>query len=210
MKKRGARKLSLVASAASLRLLVLLADALLPGVLPLVVPVGVGRVEDAAGQRDRGQLLFGDTALPQVRLGWHHRRLRPAVRDVVGAVGRSVVMRERPVGVAVHPRVGVGVGVLVLVWMEVGVGVGVRGRAAVVERADLVHGVDLWSPVVDVQIRRRQVLVGGGPHVTGKWLQGVVPDGPGVWILAPEVALAQRGNPAAGAARQGGVTATQC
>lgn len=178
----------------------LLADALLPGVFPLVVPVAVGGVEDAAGQRYRWQLLLGDAALPQVRLRWHGRRLRPAVRDVVGAVGRSVVMRERPVGVAVHPGVGVSVGVLVLVRMGVGVGVGVRGGAAVVEWADLVHGVDLWPAVVDVQIRRRQVLIRGGPHVTGKRLQGVVPDGPGFWILAPEVTLAQRGNPAAGAA----------
>lgn len=176
----------------------LLADALLPGVFPLVVPVAVGRVEDAAGQWYRWQLLLGDAALPQVRLAWHRWRLRPAVRDVVGAVGRSVVMRERPVGVAVHPGVGVSVGVLVLVRMRVGVGV--RGRAAVVERADLVHGVDLWPAVVDVQIRRRQVLVRGGPHVTGKWLQGVVPDGPRFGILAPKVTLAQRGNPTAGAA----------
>lgn len=176
----------------------LLADALLPGVFPLLVPVAVGGVEDAAGQRDGGQLLLRDAALPQVRLRWHGRRLRPAVRDVVGAVGRGVVMRERAVGVAVHPRVGVGVGVLVR--MGVGVGVGVRGRAAVVERADLVHGVDLWPPVVDVQVRRRQVLVRGGPHMTGEGLQGIVPDGPGFWILAPEVTLAQRGHPAAGAA----------
>lgn len=175
----------------------LLADALLPGVFPLVVPVAVGGVEDAAGQRYGWQLLLGDAALPQVRLRWHGRRLRPAVRDVVGAVGRGMVIREWPMGVAVHPRVGVGVGVLVR--MGVGVGVGVRGRAAVVERADLVHGVDL-PPVVDVQIRRRQVLVRGGPHVTGEWLQGIVPDGPGFWILAPEVTLAQRGHPAAGAA----------
>lgn len=180
----------------------LLADALLPGVFPLLVPVAVGGVEDAAGQRDGGQLLLGDAALPQVRLRRHGRRLRPAVRDVVGPVGRSVVVRERPVGVAVHPRVAVTVGVLVLVLvlMGVGVGVGVRGGAAVVERADLVHRVDLWPAVVDVQVRRGQVVVGGGPHVTGKRLQGVIPDGPGFWVLAPEVALAQRGNSAAGAA----------
>lgn len=189
-----------MASASSLRLLVLLADALLPGVFPLVVPVAVGGVEDAAGQRDGGQLLLGDAALPQVGLGRHGRRLRPAVRDVVGPVGRSVVVGERPVRVAVHPRVAVTVGVLVLVRVGVGVGVGVRGGAAVVERADLVHGVDLRPAVVDVQVRRGQVLVGGGPHVTGKRLQGVVPDGPRFWVLAPEVTLAQRGNPAAGAA----------
>lgn len=191
-----------MASASSLRLLVLLVDALLPGVFPLVLPVAVGGVEDAAGQRYRRQLLLGDAALPQVGLRRHGRGLRPAVGDVVGAVDRSVVMRERPVGVAVHPRVGVGVsvGVLVLVLVLVQVGVRVRGGVPVVERADLVHGVDLWPAVVDVQIRRRHVVVRGGPHVTGKWLQGVVPNGPRFWILAPEVALTQRGHPAAGAA----------
>ena len=197
--ERDGRKLRLVASASSLRLLVLLADALLPAVFPLVVPVAVGGVKDAAGQRYRGQILLGDAALPQVRLAWHGRGLRPAVRNVVGAVGRGVVMRKRPVGVAVQPGVGVSVGVWVM-GVGVGVGVGVRGGAAVVERADLVHRVHLGPAVVDVQIRRRQVLVGGGPHVTGEGLQGVVPDGPGLWILAPEVTLAQRGNPAAGAA----------
>lgn len=176
----------------------LLADALLPGVFPLVLPVAVGGVEDAAGQRYRRQLLLGDAALPQVGLRGHRRGLRPAVGHVVGAVGWSVVMRERPVGVAVHPWVGVGVSVGVLVLVRVGVGV--RGRAAVVERADLVHAVELWPAIVDVQIRRRQVLVRGGPHVTGKWLQGVVPNGPRFWILAPEVTLTQRGHPAAGAA----------
>lgn len=178
----------------------LLADALLPGVFPLVLPVAVGGVEDAAGQWYRGQLLLGDAALPQVGLRGHRRRLRPAVGHVVGAVGRSVVMRERPVGVAVHPWVGVAVSVGVLVLVLVRVGVGVRGGAAVVERTDLVHAVELWAAIVDVQIRRRQVLVRGGPHVTGKWLQGVVPNGPRFWILAPEVALTQRGHPAAGAA----------
>lgn len=45
--------------------------------------------------------------------------------------------------------------------------------------------------------------------MTGKRLQGVVPDGARFWILASEVALTQRGNAAAGTARQGGVTATQ-
>lgn len=180
----------------------LLADALLPGVFSLVLPVAVGGVEDAAGQWYRRQLLLGDAALPQVGLRGHRRRLRPAVGHVVGAVGRSVVMRERPVRVAVHPWVGVGVsvGVGVLVLVLVRVGVGVRGGAAVVERTDLVHAVELWPAIVDVQIRRRQVLVRGGPHVTGKWLQGVVPNGPRFWILAPEVTLTQRGHPAAGAA----------
>lgn len=181
----------------------LLADALLPGVFPLVLPVAVRGVEDPAGQRDglRRQLLLGDAALSQVGFGRHGWRLRPAVRDVVRAVSGSVVVRWWPVGVAVHPRVGVGV--------RMRVGVRVRGGAAVVERADRVHGVDLWSAIVDVQVGRGQVLVGGGPQVTGERLQGVAPDGPGVRILASEVTLAQRGNPAAGAAGQGGVTATQ-
>lgn len=66
--------------------------------------------------------------------------------------------------------------------------------------ADLVHGVDLWSTVVDVQIGRSQVFIRGGPQVTGKRLQGIIPDGARLWILAPEVTLAQRGNPAAGTA----------
>lgn len=182
----------------------LLADALLPGVFALVLPVAVRGVEDPAGQRNglRLQLLLRDAALSQVGFRWHGWRLRPAVRDVVRPVSGSVVVRRRPVGVAVQPGVGVSVGM----W----VGVRVRGGAAVVEGADLVHGVDLWSAVVDVQVGRGQVLVRGRPQVTGKRLQGIVPDGARFWILASEVTLAQRGNPTAGAARQGGVTATQC
>ena len=161
---------------------------------PLILPVAVRRVEDAAGERDglRRQLLLRDAALSQVGFGRHGGRLRPAVGDVVRAVSGNVVVRRRSVGVAVHPRVGMSMGV----W----VGVGVRGGAAVVERADLVHGVDLRSAVVDVQVGRGQVLLGGGPQVTGKRLQGVVPDGARFWILASEVTLTQRGNPTAGAA----------
>lgn len=45
--------------------------------------------------------------------------------------------------------------------------------------------------------------------MAGERLQGVVPDGARFWVLAPEVALAQRGDAAAGAAGQGGVTAPQ-
>ncbi len=170
---------------------------------PLVLPVAMRGVEDPAGQRDglRRELLLRDAALSQVGLGRHGWRLRPAVRDVVRAVWWSVVVRRRPVGVAVHPRVGVSVGM----W----VGVRVRGRAAVVEGADLVHGLHLWAAVVDVQVGRGQVLVRGRPQVTGKRLQSVIPDGAGVWILASEVTLTQRGNSAAGAAGQSGVTATQ-
>lgn len=162
----------------------LLADALLPGVFALVLSVAVRGVEDPAGQRDGlgRQLLLWDAALPQVGFGWHGRRLRPAVRDVVGAVSGRVVMRRRPVGVAVQAGVGMSVGVWVGVW--------VRGRAAVVEGAHLVHGVDLWPAVVDVQVGGGQVLVRGGPQVTGKRLQGIVPDGARFWILAPKVALA--------------------
>lgn len=172
----------------------LLADALLPGVLPLVLPVAVRGVEDPAGQRDglRRQLLLGDAALSQVGFGRHGWRLRPAVRDVVRAVSGSVVVRRRAVGVAVQAGVGVSVGMRV--------GVRVRGGAAVVEGADLVYGVHLWSAVVDVQVGRGQVLVRGGPQVTGKRFQGIVPDGAGVWILTSEVTLTQRGHPAAGAA----------
>ncbi len=172
----------------------LLADALLPGVFPLVLPVAVRGVEDPAGQRDglRRQVLLGDAALSQVGFRGHGWRLRPAVRDVVRAVSGSVVVRRRPVGVAVQPRVSVSV--------RMRVGVRVRGGAAVVEGADRVHGVDLWAAVVDVQVGRGQVLVRGGPQVTGKRLQGIVPDGARVWILASEVALTQRGDPAAGAA----------
>lgn len=172
----------------------LLADALLPGMFPLILPVAVRGVEDPAGERDglRRQLLLGDAALSQVGFGRHSRRLRPAVRDVVGTVSGNVVVRWRSVGVAVHPRVGMSVGV----W----VGVGVRSGAAVVEGADLVHRVDLWSAVVDVQVGRGQVLIGGGPQVTGKRLQGIVPDGARFWILASEVTLTQGGNPTAGAA----------
>lgn len=192
-----------IAAASSLCLLVLLADALLPGVLPLVLPVAVRGVEDPAGQRDglRRQLLLGDAALSQVGFRRHGRRLRPAVGDVVRAVSGSVVVRRRAVGVAVQAGVGVSVGMRV--------GVRVRGGAAVVEGADLVYGVHLWSAVVDVEVGRGQVLVRGGPQVTGKRFQGVVPDGARFRILASEVTLTQRGHPAAGAAWQGGVAATQ-
>lgn len=172
----------------------LLADALLPGVFPLVFPVAMRGVEDPAGQRNglRRQVLLRDAALSQVGFRWHGWRLRPAVRNVVRAVSGSVVVRWRPVGVAVQPGVGVSV--------RMRVGVRVRGGATVVEGADRVHGVNLWSAVVDVQVGRGQVLVRGGPQMTGKRLQGVVPDGAGVWILASEVTLTQRGNTAAGAA----------
>lgn len=202
-KEKKALTENIAGASSSLRLLVLLADALLPGVLPLVLSVAVRGVEDPAGQRDglRRQLLLGDAALSQVGFGRHGRRLRPAVGDVVRAVTGCVVVGRRPVGVAVHPRVGMSVGMRVVVW--------VRSGAAVVERADLVHGVDLRSAVVDVQVGRCQVLLGRGPQVTGKRLQGVVPDGARLWILASEVALTQRGNAAAGTAGQGGVTATQ-
>lgn len=185
----------------SLGLLVLLADALLPGVLALLLPVAVGRVEDPAGQRDglRRQLLLRDAALPQVGLGRHGRRLGPAVGDVVGAVSGRVVVGRRPVRVAVQAGVGVSVGVRV--------GVRVRGRAAVVEGADLVHRVDVGTAVVDVQVGGGQVLVRGRPQVAGEGLQGIVPDGAGLRILAAKVALAEGGDAAAGAARQRGVTA---
>ena len=188
-------------SSSSLRLLVLLADALLPGVFALVLPVAVRRVEDPAGQRDGlgGQLLLRDAALPQVGFGRHSWGLRPAVRDVVRAVDGSVVVRRRPVGMAVQPRVGVS--------MRVWVVVRVRGGAAVMEGAHRVHRVDLWSAVVDVQVGGGQVLVRWGPQVAGKRLQGVVPDGARVWILTSVVTLTQGGHAAAGAAWQGRVTA---
>lgn len=99
----------------------LLADALLPRVLALVLPVAMGGVEDPAGQRDGlgRQLLLWDAALSQVGFGRHHWGLGSAVRDVVGAVSGRVVVGgwRRPVGVGVQPRVGVGV------RMRVGVGV---------------------------------------------------------------------------------------
>ena len=98
-------------------LLMLLADALLPGMLALLLPVAVGRVEDPPGQGDGlgDQLLLGDAALPQVRLRGHARGLGPAVRDVVGAVERCVGVGGT-MGVGVQPhRLGVG--------MRVGVGV---------------------------------------------------------------------------------------
>ena len=95
----------------------LLADALLPGVFPLVFTVAVRGVEDPAGQRDglRRKVLLWDAALSQVGFGRHGWRLRPAVRDVVGAVSGSVVVGRGPVGVAVQSRVGVSVRVLVVV-----------------------------------------------------------------------------------------------
>lgn len=172
----------------------LLADALLPGVFALVLPVAMRGVEDPAGQRNglRRQLLLGDAALSQVGLRWHSWRLRPAVRDVVRTMTGSMVVRRWPVGVALQPGVGVSVGMRVGVW--------VRGGAAVVEGADLVHGVDLGSTVVDVQVGRGQVLIRGGPQMTGKRLQGIIPDGTRFWVLASEVTLTQRGNPTAGAA----------
>lgn len=126
----------------------LLADALLPGVFPLVLPVAVRRVEDPAGQRNglRRQLLLGDAALPQVGFRRHSWRLRPAVRDVVRTMTGSMVVRRWPMGVSLHPRVGVSMWMRVCVW--------VRGRAAVVEWTDLVHRVDLGSTIVDVQVGR--------------------------------------------------------
>lgn len=68
------------------------------------------------------------------------------------------------------------------------------------ERANRVHGIDFWSAVVDVQVRRSQILIRRGPEVTRKRLHGIIPDRARVWILAPKVTLAQRGNPTAGAA----------
>lgn len=126
----------------------LLADALLPGVFPLVLPVAVRRVEDPAGQRNglRRQLLLGDAALPQVGFRRHSWRLRPAVRDVVRTMTGSMVVRRWPMGVSLHPRVGVSMWMWVCVW--------VRGGAAVVEWTDLVHRVDLGSTIVDVQVGR--------------------------------------------------------
>lgn len=113
----------------------LLADALLPRMLPLLLPVAVGGVEDSAGQWNglRWEFLLGDAALSQVGFGWHGWGLRPAVRDVVRPMCGYVVVRRWPVGVAVQPRVGVSMGMGVSVW--------VRGGAAVVEGADWVHGV---------------------------------------------------------------------
>lgn len=93
----------------------LLADALLPGVFPLVLPVAVRGVEDPARKRDglRRQLLLRNASLSQVRFRWHGWRLRPAVRDVVRAVSGSMVVRRWPVGVAVQPGVGMSVGMWV-------------------------------------------------------------------------------------------------
>lgn len=64
-KEKKALAENIAGASSSLGLLVLLADALLPGVLPLVLPVAVRGVEDPAGQRDwlSGQLLLGDAAL---------------------------------------------------------------------------------------------------------------------------------------------------
>lgn len=178
----------------SLRLLVLLADALLPGVLHLLLSVAMGGMEDPPGQRDGlgWQLLFGDAALPQVGFGWHGWRLGPAVGDVVWAVNGCVVVRRRPVGVAVQPGMGVSVTVRVRVCVRV------RGGTAVVEGADRVHGVEFRSAVVDVQVGGGQVLVRRGPQVAGKRFQGIVPDRASVWVLASEITLTQRGHTTAG------------
>lgn len=62
---------------------------------------------------------------------------------------------------------------------------------------------------MEVQIGRGQILVRRGPQVTGKWLQGIIPDGARVRILASKVALTQGGNTTAGTAGQSGVAATQ-
>lgn len=177
----------------------LLADALLPGVFPGVLPVAVGGVEDPAGQRDGlwRQLLLWDAALSQIGFGGHGWRLWSAVRDVVRAVSGNVVVGGWTMGMAVKPRVGVSV--RVCVW--------VRRRVAVMEGPNRVHGVNFWSAVVHVQVGGGQVLVRGGPQVTGKRLQGVIPDGTGIRILTSKVTLTKRRNTAASAARQGGVTA---
>lgn len=174
----------------------LLADALLPGVFPHILSVAVGGVEDPAGQRDGlgRQLFLWDTALPQVGLRGHGRRLGPAVGDVVRAVSRNVVVWGWPMSMAVKPRVGVSV--RVCVW----VGVRVRCRVAVMEGPNWVHGVDFRSTIVHVQVRRGQVLIRGGPQVIGKRLQGIIPDGTRIRILTSKVTLAQRGDTTAGTA----------
>lgn len=170
----------------------LLADALLPGVFARVLSVAVGGVEDPARQWDGlgRQLFLGDAALPQVGFGGHGRWLGPAVGDVVRAVSRDVVVGGWPMSVAVKPRVAVSVRVRVRVGC----------RVAVMEGPNRVHGVDFRSAVVHVQIGRGQVLIRGGPQVTGKRLQGVVPDGTRIRILTSKVTLAQRGDSTAGAA----------
>lgn len=187
----------------SLRFLMLLTDALLPGMLSLVFPVAVRGVEDPTGQWDglRLQLLLRDAALSQVGFRWDSWRLRPTIGDVVRTVSGCMVMRRRPMGVAVHPgmRMSMRVGVWVWVW----------GGAAVVKWTDWVHGVNFWSAIVDVQIRRGHVLLRRGPQVARKRLQGIIPDRARIWILASEVTLAQGRNTTAGAAWQGGVTAPQ-
>lgn len=167
-----------------LSFLVLLTDALLPCVFPLVLSVAMRWVEDPARQWNglRRQLLLGNAALSQVGLGGHGWRLRPAVRNVMRAVGGSVVMRRHSVGVAVHPEVGVSVRVLVCVQMG--------SRAAVMERPDRVHGVDFRTTVVNVQVGGGQVLLGGRPQVTGKRLQGIIPNRTRIGILTSKVALA--------------------
>lgn len=98
----------------------LLTDALLPGVLDLVLPVAVRGVEDPAGQWNglRLQLLLRNAALSQVGFRWDGWRLRPAIGDVMRTVGGCMVMRRRPVGVAVHPGVGVSMRVRVGVWVR--------------------------------------------------------------------------------------------
>lgn len=111
---------------------------------------------------------------------------------MVGAVGWRVVVGRRPMGVALQTGVGVSVGVRV--------GVRVGGRVAVMERADLVHGVDVRTAVVDVQVGGGQVLVRGRPQVAGEGLQSVVPDRARLRVLAAKVALAKGGDAAAGAA----------
>lgn len=160
----------------------------------LVLSVAMRGMEDPAGERDglRWQVLLRNAALSQVGFGGHSWRLRSAVRDVMRAMSWGVVVSWWPMWVAVQPWVGmsVRVRVVVRVWR----------RAAVVERANRVHGVDFSSAVVDVHVGRRHVLVRWGPQVTWKRLQGIVPDGSRIRILTPEVTLTQGGDTAAGAA----------
>lgn len=97
----------------------LLTDALLPGMFALLFPVAMRGMEDPAGERDglRWQVLLGNAAFSQVGFGGHSWRLRPAVRDVMRAMSRSMVVRWWPMGVAVEPRVGMCVRVWVGVWV---------------------------------------------------------------------------------------------
>lgn len=77
---------------------------------------------------------------------------------------------------------------------------------------DPVQDFGLGDAVSDGLVRRVQVLLVGGPGLAaGDGLQGVCAAGGGVGGRggAAEVALAQRGDSRAGAARQGGVTAIQ-